>query len=36
MEPSTEWSNTAIPNDKAVVKIDPNFYVAGIDITREN
>ena len=36
LEPNTEWSNTAILNDKAVVKIDPNFYVAGIDITREN
>ena len=33
LKPTTEWNTTSVKDEKSQLHIDPNFYVAGFDIT---
>ncbi|MBU2062569.1 MAG: M1 family metallopeptidase [Bacteroidetes bacterium] len=36
LKPTTNWNNVAVSKADIKLTIDPNFYVAGFDITKEN
>jgi aminopeptidase N len=33
LKPTTEWNTTSVKDESSQLRIDPNFYVAGFDIT---
>lgn len=36
LKPTTNWNNMAVSKADIKLTIDPNFYVAGFDVTKEN
>jgi hypothetical protein len=36
LKPTTNWNSMAVSKADINLTIDPNFYVAGFDITKEN